>query len=40
MFLNDILGDSKCDGLSDVMVEMTSVDDTSTLVPYKIEVVV
>ncbi|KAG5632527.1 hypothetical protein H5410_004244 [Solanum commersonii] len=37
MALNNILGDSKCDGLSDVMVEMTLVDDTSTLVPYKIK---
>ncbi|KAG5600402.1 hypothetical protein H5410_031772 [Solanum commersonii] len=28
---------SKCDGLSNVMIEMTLVDDTSTLVPHKIE---
>ncbi|KAG5582506.1 hypothetical protein H5410_053133 [Solanum commersonii] len=35
---NHIKGtDSKCDSLSNVMIEMTSVDDTSTFVPYKIE---
>ena len=37
MVLNDIIGDSKCDSLSNVMVKMTFVDDTSSLVPYKIK---